>query len=336
VSAVWLEGLSLEGFPVAALAAYGALRLLVEEEGMEGVRLVFRDPQSRPVPGLLGVGKGELLCRLARRLRRVPPLPPELLEREKLEGLSPEEMRRLASADPRARRFLPALLLPLPGGGAFPSPLDTSKGQQRLTKTLRENWEAARRTHLLKGLRRVLFSGVLLGPGEVLWAWARVRGRASRRRSPLEFGLVGWHPSQYRQWAEGAREPSGLPFHEKVRIHPVATLLAWEAVPLFLLYPAPDGVRAAGVHDPEGQPSLLLPTPGHPVSLEALRALLLQAPLALQDPRAWPPEVALWRSPRLGHPKRQKDPYPVYVEARPVLRGPQAGAQTPGGSRRGR
>jgi len=330
---LWLEGLALEGFPVAALAAYGALRLLVEEEGMEEVRLVFRDPQSRPVPGLLGVKEGELLCRLARRLRRTPPLPQALLEREKLEDLSLEEMRSLA-ADPRARRFLPALLLPQPGGKAFPSPLDTSKGQQRLTKALRENWEAARRVHLLKGLRRVLFSGVLLGPGEALWTWARQRGKASRRRSPVEFGLVGWHPSQYRQWAEGAREPSGLPFAEKTRIHPVATLLAWEAVPLFFLYPAPDGVRAAGIHDPEGRPSLLLPAPGHPVSLRALQALLLQAPLALRDPRAWPPEVALWRSLRLGHPKRKEEPYPVYTEARPVLRGPQAGAQTPGGSRR--
>ncbi len=328
MNVVWLEGLNLEGFPVAALAAYGALRLLVEEEGMEGVRLVFREPQSRPVPGLLGVGEAELLCRLARRLRRVPPLPPELLERERLEDLPLEEARRLASADPRARRFLPALLLPRPGGGVFPSPLDTSKGQQRLTKALRENWEAARRTHLLKGLRRVLFDGVLLGPGEALWTWPRQRGKSS-----VEFGLVGWHPSQYRQWAEGAREPNRLPFTEKVRIHPVATLLAWEAVPLFLLYPAPDGVRAAGIHDPEGRPSLLLPTPGHPVSLEALGALLLQAPLALQDPRAWPPEVPLWRSPRLGHPKRREEPYPVYAEARPVPRGPQAGAQTPGGSR---
>lgn len=330
---VWLEGLGLEGFPVAALAAYGALRLLVEEEGMKEVRLVFCDPFSRPVPGLLGVEEGELLCRLARYLRRTPPLPPGLLEREKLHDLSLGEMLQLASTDPRARRFLPALLLPQPGGKAFPSPLDTSKGQQRLTKALRENWEAARRIHLLKGLKRVLFERVLLSPGEELGTRARLKGKAMRRKSPLEFGLVGWHPSQYRQWAEGAREPSGLPFTEKTRIHPVATLLAWEAVPLFVLYPAPDGVRAAGIHDPGDSPSLLLPAPGHPVSLRGLRALLLQAPLALQDPRAWPPEVALWRSPRLGHPKKREEAYPVFMEARPVPREPQVGAETPGGSR---
>ncbi len=186
---------------------------------MKEVRLVFRDPFSRPVPGLLGVGEGELLCRLARRLRRVPPLPPELLEREKLEDLPLEEVRRLAAADPRSRRFLPALLLPRPRGEVFPSPWTPPKGSNASPR-LRENWEAARRVHLLKGLRRVLFSGVLLGPGEALWTWARQGGRATRRRSPVEFGLVGWHPSQYRQWAEGAREPNSLDFKEKTRIHP--------------------------------------------------------------------------------------------------------------------
>jgi len=330
--AVWLEGLGLEGFPVAALAAYGVLRLLVEEEEMREVRLVFRDPWSRPVPGLLGVGERELLLRLARRLRRTPPLPQQLLDqKKKLEDLL-EEMQGLAAADPRTRIFLPALLLPRPGGKAFLSPLDTSKGQQRLTEALRKNWEAARRIHLLKGLRQVLFAdsprtGVLLERGVELQIWSRKKGKWES----VKFGLVGWHPSQYRQWAEGAREPNELEFKEKVRIHPVATLLAWEAVPLFFLYPGQDGIRAAGIHDPEGSPRLLLPTPGYPVSLRALKALLLQAPLVLQNPRAWPPEVALWRSDRLGHPKKTNEPYPVYFEAQPALCGPQAGTQTPGG-----
>jgi hypothetical protein len=332
--AVWLEGLGLEGFPVAALAAYGVLRLLVEEEGMGEVRLVFRNPFSRPVPGLLGVEERELLLHLARRLRRTPPLPQQLLDQKKeLEDLL-EEMQGLAAADPRTRIFLPALLLPRPGGEIFRSPLDTSKASQYLTETLRKNWEAARRIHLLKGLRQVLFAdsprtGVLLEKG-VKWQ-IRFMEKGKRKRG---FGQMGWHPTQYRRRAEGAQKPSELEDKEKVRIHPVATLLAWEAVPLFFLYPTQDGIRAAGIHDPEGSPRLLLPTPDHPVSLRALKALLLQAPLALQNPRAWPPEVALWCSDRLGHPKKTNEPHPVYLEAQPAPCGPQAVTQTPGGSRR--
>ncbi len=331
---LWLEGLVLEGFPVAALVAYGTLRVLVEEEGLDHVHLVFRDPHSRPVPGLVGVGKRDLFCRLARRLRRTPPLPQGLPEGEKLENLPFDEMARLAGQDPRWGRFLPALLLPRAGDQPFRTPLDTSKGQQSLPKALWENWEAARKPNLLKGLSRVLFGqGVLLEPKEEVWVWGRRGYKATRKRKPLEFGLIGWHPTQYRQWAESPREPNSVPFKDKVRIHPVATLLAWEALPLFPLYPGVDGVRAAGILDPEGRPSLLLPTPGQPVSLRTLRALLLQAPLALENRGFWPKEVGLWRSPRVGS-RRQDEPYPVFMWAEPFLREPLVGAKTPGGSRK--
>ncbi|WP_051906271.1 hypothetical protein [Thermus tengchongensis] len=154
----------------------------------------------------------------------------------------------------------------------------------------------------------------------------------SKRRS-LEFGLIGWHPSQYRQWAESPREPNSVSFEDKVRIHPVATLLAWEALPLFPLHPGPGGVWAAGILEPGGRPSLLLPVPGQPVSLRALQALLLQAPLALESSHPWPKEVALWGSSRVGS-CRQDEPYPVFMQAKPLLRGPLVGAKTPEGSRK--
>lgn len=301
---LWLEGLNLDGFPVSALAAYGVLRILVEERGVDGVRLVFAEPFERPVAGLLGISRKRLIYHLVRHLCQFPPLPQDVLQLQSLKEAE-SVLHSLAPSDPRVRRFVSALYL-VRNKESLRTPLDTSKGQQKLLATLSKAREVMRKLNLVQALEDVLFSNVLVLPGQKLLS-----------KGNDEYGRVGWHPSQYRRWAERAHEPTKEKSGETLRIHPVAILLAWEAVPLFTLFHGTEGPMGAGVIDVGSpNPSLVLPIPGEPITLDMLKALLFQTPLVIGSSKtSWPPEVAIWRSKRLGHPGKTEEPYPVFAVA---------------------
>ncbi|WP_185747650.1 hypothetical protein [Thermus tengchongensis] len=301
---LWLKGLHLDGFPVSVLVAYGILRVLAEEQDAGGVQLLFADPFKYPVAGLLGIDRQQLINYLVNHLSKTPPLPQAVLQRQSLKE-SEDMLYSLTPSNPRARRFMSALYL-VRKKESLLTPLDTSKGRQRLLNTLKKAWDLLSKLPLAHELDKVLFSDVLVLAGQKLLS-----------KGEEEYGRVGWHPSQYRRWAERARDPEKEGFMKTVRIHPIAILLAWEAVPLFTLFHGTDGPMGAGVTEVESpNPSLVLPIPGEPITLEMLRALLYQAPLAIKSSRtSWPPEVAIWRSRRLGHPTKTDEPYPVFSAA---------------------
>lgn len=303
---LWLKGLHSDHFPLTAMMAYGILRILVEERGLKGVRLVFSDPGGRPTAGLVGLDCCQLIGHLAGHLTTTPPLPPDLLKKENLKEVLEDLVRQ---GDPRARAFAPSLYLPS-SAGPFITPLDTTKGRQSLLRILEQAHTITVGLGQSLGgvLVRTICETPLLYPGETL-----PQGLVKEYR-------IGWHHSQYRQWAERAREPTKEKVHETVRIHPVAILLAWEALPLFTLYPGTGGPMGAGLWEAgSANPSLLLPIPGVPVSLAELRVLLFQGPLARASGNMarypWPPAVALWESKRLGG-RDSTDPYPVFSAAR--------------------
>ena len=324
---LWLKGLHSDHFPLTAMMAYGILRILVEERGLKGVRLVFSDPGGRPTAGLVGLDWCQLIWHLAEHLTNTPPVPDDLLKKDdpKEDPHNSEKNPKKATpslkkalpklvqegnskGNSRARAFAPSLYLPS-SAGPFITPLDTTKGRQSLLRILEQAYTMTVRLgqSLDDHLVRILCNSPLLYPKETL---------------PRGFGKeyrIGWHPSQYRRWAEQAREPNKEKVHETVRIHPVAILLAWEALPLFTLYPGTRGPMGAGLWEAGSpNPSLLLPIPGVPVSLAELRVLLFQGPLARASGNMarypWPPGVALWESIRLGG-WDSKDPYPVFSDA---------------------
>lgn len=315
--AVWLRGLNVDYFPLSALMAYGILRILVEERGLKGVRLAFDSPYNRPVAGLEAVNCRCLLKILQDHILNIPPLPDGLPQKKgKLQDVVRDFQREAVQGNPRARTFAPSLYLPRSGKPLL-TPLDTSKAQQGFITVL--NWASGVAKQLALGgelrrtLLRILLQSPLLYPGESL---PGVRGFKEEYR-------IGWHHSQRRQGAEQARKPAKEKEQETVRIHPVAILLAWESVPLFTLYPGTNGPMGAGfLHVGSANPTLLLPIPGAPVSLEELRILLFQAPLCCTSGSkdTWPPMVALWQSQRLGS-LASKEAYPVFAPAE-VWRGP--------------
>ncbi|MDM7324365.1 MAG: hypothetical protein P3W93_005100 [Thermus sp.] len=307
---VWLDGLKSDDFPLSALVAYGVLRVLSEERGLDRVRLVFKDARGRPVAGIQGVTEDELILHLEEHLRQVPPFPQGVSGDDLKEALS--SFQSLAQGgDKRASIFFPALYLPQPNGYLY-TPLDTTKGMQGLLKILRWAYEVALRFSLKEVLCQVLFSGVLVYPGAVL----------PKVRNYKDVYRIGWHASQYRQWAQRARKPNKEKAIETVRIHPVAILLAWEALPLFVLFPSVRGPMGAGIGGLNGdRPSLLLPIPETPVALEELRSLLFQSALFVMPSHSpWPSDVAIWLSERtesVGTDGR----YPVFLDAYPLPRG---------------
>jgi len=305
-----LRGLSLHGFPVAALAAYGLLRVLTEK-GI-AARLGFDEAETLPRAFLEAEGMDErglvkLLCRHAleadpKRYGMEPGLP----AREQDDRLWEEARRQLRTGEPAAS-FLVAYLNPWwqDGKGFVWSPLDTTGGNQSFSEFLKKTLKALQgkkaRGALEAAFQRVLFQDVLLPPDPLL--------HEEDPDHPLFGDLPGvkWHPSQKRSTADQAgvaREESG---ELTLRISPAAVLLAWEAFPL---YPFPPGRSRLplGFAERNSTPWILLPTPAYPVSLDLLRSLIALGPRASERSD----DLALWASPR--HKGGIRD-YPVFMDA---------------------
>jgi hypothetical protein len=303
-----LPGLRLEYFPLAALVAYGLLRLL-EERGIRA-RLGFADPFRRPEAFLEVEGdldEAGLVSLLADFVEEVDPA-----ERYGLalgEDPTPEGARAALREGSPASPFLVAYVNPWwsPQNRTLRSPLNTSSGNQRFSGFLHKAVSALRKRGVRRegreaAFRRVLFVEPLLPPDPLL--------AEEDPHHPL-FGDISapkWHVSQRRATADQASVAGEEKRSYTRRISPAATLLAWEAFPFYPFPPGksslPLGFRLVGE-----VPWLLLPVPKEPVSPPLLRALVALGPEASRRV----PDLALWASPL--H-KGGKNEYPFFKEAR--------------------
>jgi hypothetical protein len=303
-----LPGLRLEHFPLAALVAYGLLRLL-EERGIRA-RLGFADPFRRPEAFLEVEGdldKDGLVSLLAEFVEKVNPTERYGLASD--EDPTPEGARAALREGSPASPFLVAYVNPWwsPQNRTLRSPLNTSSGNQRFSGFLRKAvWNLRKRGVRREGreaaFRRVLFVEPLLPPDPLL--------AEEDPHHPL-FGDISapkWHVSQRRATADQASVAGDEKRDYTRRLSPAATLLAWEAFPFYPFPPGksslPLGFRLVGE-----VPWLLLPTPQEPVSPPLLRALVALGPEAFRRV----PDLALWASPL--H-KGGKNGYPFFKEAR--------------------
>jgi hypothetical protein len=303
-----LAGLRLEYFPLAALVAYGLLRLL-EERGIRA-RLGFADPFGRPEAFLEVEGdldEAGLVSLLADFVEEVDPT-----ERYGLasgEDPTPEGVRAALREGSPASPFLVAYVNPWwsPQNRTLRSPLNTSSGNQRFSGFLHKAVSALRKRGVRRegreaAFRRVLFVEPLLPPDPLL--------AEEDPHHPL-FGDISapkWHVSQRRATADQASVAKDEEGGYTRRLSPAATLLAWEAFPFYPFPPGksslPLGFRLVGE-----MPWLLLPVPKEPVSAPLLRALVALGPEAFRRV----PDLALWASPL--H-KGGKNEYPFFKEAR--------------------
>jgi hypothetical protein len=303
-----LPGLRLEYFPLAALVAYGLLRLL-EERGIRA-RLGFADPFGRPEAFLEVEGdldEDGLVSLLARFVEEVDPTERYGLASD--EDPTPEGARAALREGSPASPFLVAYVNPWwsPQNRTLRSPLNTSSGNQRFSGFLHKAVSALRKRGVRRegreaAFRRVLFVEPLLPPDPLL--------AEEDPHHPL-FGDISapkWHVSQRRATADQASVAKDEEGGYTRRLSPAATLLAWEAFPFYPFPPGksslPLGFRLVGE-----VPWLLLPTPEEPVSPPLLRALVALGPEAFRRV----PDLALWASPL--H-KGGKNEYPFFKEAR--------------------
>jgi hypothetical protein len=303
-----LPGLRLEYFPLAALVAYGLLRLL-EERGIRA-RLGFADPFGRPEAFLEVEGdldEDGLVSLLARFVEEVDPTGRYGLASD--EDPTPEGARAALREGSPASPFLVAYVNPWwsPQNRTLRSPLNTSSGNQRFSGFLHKAVSALRKRGVRRegreaAFRRVLFVEPLLPPDPLL--------AEEDPHHPL-FGDISapkWHVSQRRATADQASVAKDEEGGYTRRLSPAATLLAWEAFPFYPFPPGksslPLGFRLVGE-----VPWLLLPTPEEPVSPPLLRALVALGPEASRRV----PDLALWASPL--H-KGGKNEYPFFKEAR--------------------
>jgi hypothetical protein len=303
-----LPGLRLEYFPLAALVAYGLLRLL-EERGIRA-RLGFADPFGRPEAFLEVEGdldEAGLVSLLADFVEEVDPTGRYGLASN--EDPTPEGARAALRKGSPASLFLVAYVNPWwsPQNRTLRSPLNTSSGNQRFSGFLHKAVSALRKRGVRRegreaAFRRVLFVEPLLPPDPLL--------AEEDPHHPL-FGdapAPKWHVSQRRATADQASVAKDEEGGYTRRLSPAATLLAWEAFPFYPFPPGksslPLGFRLVGE-----VPWLLLPAPEEPVSPPLLRALVALGPEAFRRV----PDLALWASPL--H-KGGKNEYPFFKEAR--------------------
>ena len=303
-----LPGLRLEYFPLAALVAYGLLRLL--EEQRIRARLGFADPFGRPEAFLEVEGDLDEACLVSLLADFVEEVDPT--ERYGLapgEDPTPEGARAALREGSPASPFLVAYVNPWwsPQNRTLRSPLNTSSGNQRFSGFLHKAVSALRKRGVRRegreaAFRRVLFVEPLLPPDPLL--------AEEDPHHPL-FGDISapkWHVSQRRATADQASVAKDEEGGYTRRLSPAATLLAWEAFPFYPFPPGksslPLGFRLVGE-----VPWLLLPTPEEPVSPPLLRALVALGPEAFRRV----PDLALWASPL--H-KGGKNEYPFFKEAR--------------------
>ena len=317
-----LPGLRLEYFPLAALVAYGLLRLL-EERGIRA-RLGFADPFRRPEAFLEVEGdldEAGLVSLLAEFVEKVNPTERYGLAPGK--DPTPEGVRAALREGSPASPFLVAYVNPWwspekrsqkkqsQKKKPLRSPLNTSSGNQcfsgcfsgflhKAVSALRKR--GVRREGREAAFRRVLFVEPLLPPDPLL--------AEEDPHHPL-FGDISapkWHVSQRRATADQASVAGPEKRSYTRRISPAATLLAWEAFPFYPFPPGksslPLGFRLVGE-----VPWLLLPVPKEPVSPPLLRALVALGPEASRRV----PDLALWASPL--H-KGGENEYPFFKEAR--------------------
>jgi hypothetical protein len=287
-----LPGLRLEYFPLAALVAYGLLRLL-EERGIRA-RLGFADPFGRPEAFLEVEGdldEDGLVSLLARFVEEVDPTGRYGLASD--EDPTPEGARAALREGSPASPFLVAYVNPWwsPQNRTLRSPLNTSSGNQRFSGFLHKAVSALRKRGVRRegreaAFRRVLFVEPLLPPDPLL--------AEEDPHHPL-FGDISapkWHVSQRRATADQASVAKDEEGGYTRRLSPAATLLAWEAFPFYPFPPGksslPLGFRLVGE-----VPWLLLPTPEEPVSPPLLRALVALGPEAFRRV----PDLALWLRP---------------------------------------
>jgi hypothetical protein len=303
-----LAGLCLEYFPLAALVAYGLLRLL-EERGIRA-RLGFADPFGRPEAFLEVEGdldEAGLVSLLADFIEEVDPTERYGLASD--QDPTPEGVRAALREGSPASPFLVAYVNPWwsPQSRTLRSPLNTSSGNQRFSGFLHKAvWNLRKRGVRREGreaaFRRVLFVEPLLPPDPLL--------AEEDPHHPL-FGDISapkWHVSQRRATADQASVAKDEEGGYTRRLSPAATLLAWEAFPFYPFPPGksslPLGFRLVGE-----VPWLLLPVPKEPVSAPLLQALVALGPEASRRV----PDLALWASPL--H-KGGKNDYPFFKEAR--------------------
>jgi hypothetical protein len=303
-----LPGLRLEYFPLAALVAYGLLRLL-EERGIRA-RLGFADPFRRPEAFLEVEGnldKDGLVSLLADFVEEVGPTERYGLASD--QDPTPEGVRAALREGSPASPFLVAYVNPWwsPQSRTLRSPLNTSSGNQRFSGFLHKAVSALRKRGVRRegreaAFRRVLFVEPLLPPDPLL--------AEEDPQHPL-FGDISapkWHVSQRRATADQASVAGDEKRSYTRRLSPAATLLAWEAFPFYPFPPGksslPLGFRLVGE-----MPWLLLPAPEEPVSAPLLQALVALGPEAFRRVL----DLALWASPL--H-KGGKNEYPFFKEAR--------------------
>lgn len=300
-----LEGLNLDGFPVAALAAYGLLRVLEERLGL-GVKLSFDLPWERPVACLHGVDKEGVLQHLVQYAKGVQPsdygLPNEDEEDKEEEKAVCQKLQRRDGAS----SYLVAYLNPWfcsekrKSKDWITTPFDTTSGRQKFLGLLGKVASAFRELEIgevKQDFERALFENVILPPDSL---------EGGTGRSGREIPDLKWHRVRCRQTATQSARAAEEPKDQTLRIRPSALLLALEALPL---YPFPPGRSPLPLGFKRGEkgPILLLPTPGSPVDTQTLRALVALAPLLPERC----PDVPVWASPKI----RVGKSYPCFGEA---------------------
>lgn len=308
-----LKGLNLDGFPLAALAAYGLLRVL-EEKGLQAA-LAFEAPYARPVALLnLPMCREALLDFLVDHARTLD-LQERGVVRERVRGtgrkgkVKEKEIvlelkdlweRGLLSQNP----FFQAYLFQVRGRAKtarlVTTPFDTTKGQQGFLKALAALVELLRKDpdRAREAFRKALFEDVRLLPGDLLY-----------RKVPR----LGWHPSQFRRTADQARIATKERYEGTTRLNPAALLLAWEAIPFFPFAPSRRNPVPLGFTFTGGRYRLHLPAPEAPVDAALLRALIALAP-SLGDRT---PDLRVWTSVRVGS-KATTDDYPCFLAPEPA------------------
>lgn len=309
-----LEGLNREGFPVAALAAYGLLRVLAEK-GVEA-RLSFDEARGRPVARLhlpSTWGEKEFLDSLEDYVDQLGPERFGLPSGEAKGRYAPKEIRsRLAGGD-QASPFLLAYVNPWwePDGQALRSPLDTTSGQQGFLSFLSDLLNLVKAHPMRPVFRRALFRSVILPPDPLL--------REEDPGHPL-FGDkvpdLKWHPVRKRESADQAELANKERKELTLRISPGALLLALEALPFYPFPPGRSLLPLGFAREREGKrrPLLLLPTPEHPVDAELLKTLVALAP-RLEGRTS---DLVVWASPLN---KDGRNDYPCFLQAMPFTWG---------------